>query len=304
MQTTDTPFGFPDQQPARRPAPGSCSNEDGYIATNAHVVAGAKDVQVSFGKSDPVPAKVVGKDLSTDLAVIKVDPGQGEAHADPARRLEHARGRRPGGGDRQPVRLRRHRHDRHRVGARQREIQAPNNFSIDHTIQTDAAINPGNSGGPLLDQHGRVVGINSQIATGGNGKGSVGIGFAIPIDLAKQVFPAADQDRPRDRTRYIGIDDRRRSPPTIVEDLNLPADDGALIQAVEPRQPGATTPASRAGRPRPPTGIAARRRPDRRRWTASRSPRPSDIATAIGDDKPGDKVTIEFYRGREKKTAR
>src|ERR671934_147233 len=73
------------------------------------------------------------------------------------------------------------------ISAIQRSINSPNGFSIDHVIQTDASINPGNSGGPLLDGAGRVIGINAQIETGGGGGGSVGIGFAIPINTAKQV---------------------------------------------------------------------------------------------------------------------
>src|SRR6185503_3656748 len=69
----------------------------------------------------------------------------------------------------------------------QRRITAPDNYTIEDVIQTDAALNPGNSGGPLIDAGGRVIGINSQIATGGGGNGSVGIGFAVPIDTAKEV---------------------------------------------------------------------------------------------------------------------
>ena len=76
------------------------------------------------------------------------------------------------------------------VSALQRKLEAPNGFTIDNVIQTDAAINPGNSGGPLLDSLGRVIGINSQIATGGGGGGSIGIGFAVPINTAKKI---ADQ---------------------------------------------------------------------------------------------------------------
>ena len=105
VQTTPTPFGFPDQQRGQATGSGFVLNQAGYIATNAHVVAGARDVQVSFGKSNPVPAKVVGKDLSTDLAVIKVDPTKVKLTTDPAGSVEHAPGRRSGGRDRQPVRL-------------------------------------------------------------------------------------------------------------------------------------------------------------------------------------------------------
>ena len=101
--------------------------------------------------------------------------------------------------------------------ALQRRLEAPNGFPIDDVIQTDAAINPGNSGGPLLDADGRVIGINSQIATGGGG-GSVGIGFAVPIDTAKQ-DPAAEAEgsvarlprRHGDRSRpWLGLDGSRR----------------------------------------------------------------------------------------------
>jgi S1-C subfamily serine protease len=298
VQTTDTPFGFPDQQRGEATGSGFVLNQDGYIATNAHVVAGAKDVQVSFGKSSPVPAKVVGKDLSTDLAVIKVDPEKvklttiplGDSSTLSVGDPVVAIGNPFGYDDTVTTGI---------VSALGREIQAPNNFSIDHTIQTDAAINPGNSGGPLLDQHGRVVGINSQIATGGNGKGSVGIGFAIPIDLAKQVFPALIKSG-RVPHAYIGITTAEVSP-TIVQDLNLPADQGALVQAVEPGSP-ASRAGLRAGQTSTATGLVAGGDlivgVDGKPVTT-----PSDIATAIGDDKPGEKVTIEFYRGREKKTA-
>src|SRR4051795_5082241 len=203
VETTPGPFGLPDQQPGQATGSGFVLNTEGYIATNAHVVSGARDVQVSFGKSNPVPAKVVGKDLSTDLAVIKVDPSKvkltpltlGDSNSLRVGDPVVAIGNPFGFDDTVTTGI---------VSALGREIQAPNNFSIDHTIQTDAAINPGNSGGPLLDQHGRVVGINSQIATGGAGKGSVGIGFAIPINLAKKVLPALIKNGKVPHA-YIGI---------------------------------------------------------------------------------------------------
>jgi putative serine protease PepD len=82
------------------------------------------------------------------------------------------------------------------VSALQRQIQAPNGFAIDNVIQTDAPINPGNSGGPLLDATGKVIGINSQIETGGGGNGSVGIGFAVPINTAREFLPRLRQGGP------------------------------------------------------------------------------------------------------------
>ncbi len=297
VQTTPTPFGFPEQQPGEATGSGFVLNQNGYIATNAHVVSGAKDVHVSFGKSDPVPAKVVGKDLSTDLAVIKVDPSKVKLTPLPLGDSSTLRVGDPvvaignpfGFDDTVTTGI---------VSALGREIQAPNNFSIDHTIQTDAAINPGNSGGPLLDQHGRVVGINSQIATGGSSKGSVGIGFAIPINLAKQVLPALIKSG-RVPHAYIGITTAPLSP-TIVQDFNLPVSKGALVQAVEPGSPAAKA-GLRAGKTTTASSLIAGCdlivSVDGKTINT-----PSDIASAIATAKPGDHVRIEYYRGRARRS--
>src|SRR4051812_47048517 len=297
VQTTPGVFGLPDQQPGEATGSGFVLNSEGYIATNAHVVSGAREVQVSFGKSNPVPAKVVGKDLSTDLAVIKVDPSKVKLTPVPLGDSNSLRVGDPvvaignpfGYDDTVTTGI---------VSALGREIQAPNNFSIDHTIQTDAAINPGNSGGPLLDQQGRVVGINSQIATGGGNKGSVGIGFAIPIDLAKKVFPSLIKTG-RVPHAYIGITTAPLTP-TLVHDFNLPAQDGALVQAVEPGSPAAKA-GLRAGKTQTSDQLIAG---GDLIVAVDGKPvlKPEDIAGAIGDDKPGDKVTIQFYRGRAKRT--
>ena len=297
VETTPGPFGLPDRQPGQATGSGFVLNGSGYIATNAHVVSGAKDVQVSFGKSDPVPAKVVGTDLSTDLAVIKVDPSKVKLTTLPlgdSSKLHVgdpvvAIGNPFGFDDTVTTGI---------VSALGREIQAPNNFSIDHTIQTDAAINPGNSGGPLLDQQGRVVGVNSQIATGGNGRGSVGIGFAIPINLAKRILPELIKSG-RVPHAYIGVTTAPVSP-TIVQDFNLPSSNGALVQAVEPGSPAAKA-GLRPGKTRTATGLivggdlivgVGGKRIDT----------PSDIAGSIATAKPGDTVTIDFYRGRTKRS--
>ena len=97
------------------------------------------------------------------------------------------------------------------ISALQRQITAPNGFTIDNVLQTDAPINPGNSGGPLLDAPGRVIGINSQIETGGSGGGSVGIGFAVPINTAKSEIAQLEKGGTV-RGAYLGLDladDRR-----------------------------------------------------------------------------------------------
>src|SRR5262249_2322334 len=145
-------------------------SDDGYILTNAHVVDGAKSVTVGFKDKKTVDAKIVGKDVSSDVALLKVSVPKSELHplslgnsdkvtvGDPVVAIGN-----PFGLDRTVT--------TGIVSALQRQLQAPNNFTISNVIQTDAAINPGNSGGPLLNAQGQVIGINSQIATAGGGNG-------------------------------------------------------------------------------------------------------------------------------------
>ena len=130
------------------------------------------------------------------------------------------------------------------VSALQRQIQAPNGFSISHVIQTDAAINPGNSGGPLIDAEGRVVGINSQIETGGGG-GNVGIGFAIPINTAREVAEQLEQNGEVEHA-YLGI-----SGGTITPDLAQGAQPAGRRRACSSQR------WSRAARPTRPGSKAA-----------------------------------------------
>jgi S1-C subfamily serine protease len=177
-------------------------DQEGHVLTNAHVVSGATDVQVSFSGGRAVPARVVGKDEDTDLALLAVEPkgldlrplelGSSSAVqvGDPTVAIGN-----PFGLDRTLT--------TGVVSAKQRRITAPNGFSIENVIQTDAAINPGNSGGPLIDAAGRVIGVNSQIATAGS-SGSVGIGFAVPIDTAKAVIPQLKENHMVSRA-YLGV---------------------------------------------------------------------------------------------------
>ena len=139
------------------------------------------------------------------------------------------------------------------VSALQRQIQAPNGFSIDNVIQTDAAINPGNSGGPLINSAGEVIGINSQIETGGEGsEGNVGIGFAIPINTAKEEIASLESGT-ADEHGYLGISGASITP-ELARAFNLPVEEGVLVQQVEEGGPaaaagiqGATTAASVEG---------------------------------------------------------
>jgi S1-C subfamily serine protease len=143
------------------------------------------------------------------------------------------------------------------------------------------------------------VGINAQIATGGAGKGSVGIGFAIPVNLAKQVFPALIKSG-RVPHAYIGITTAPVSP-TVVHDLNLPAPSGALVQAVEPGSPAAKA-GLRAGKTQTAGALIAGG--DLIVGVDGKPVRtPNDISSAIATLKPGDKIQIQFYRGRAKRSA-
>ena len=161
--------------------------------TNAHVIDGAQSLLVSFGANldQSRPATVVATDASHDLALLRIDArgltspplalgaSSGVQVGDPTYAIGN-----PYGLDRTLT--------TGVVSALQRSITAPNGRSIAHVIQTDAALNPGNSGGPLLDGAGRVIGVNSQIASGTSGSqgGSVGIGFAVPSDTV-EAFVAA-----------------------------------------------------------------------------------------------------------------
>jgi putative serine protease PepD len=166
-------------------------NRDGTLVTNAHVVGNSDRVVVKFGQDGrSIDGEVVGSDASSDLAVVHIDPSSAPRNAKP---LQFADSRQVQVGDTaiaigNPFGL-----DRTAtegiVSGIGREIKAPNGFSIDQVIQTDAPINPGNSGGPLLDETGRVIGVNSQIATAGGSQGNVGIGFAVPSNTVREVVP-------------------------------------------------------------------------------------------------------------------
>jgi S1-C subfamily serine protease len=173
----------PTSQTSQSLGSGFVIDKAGHIVTNYHVVQGAQRLQVSFSGQDQIAATVVGSDPSTDTAVLKIDQ-----HARALQPLELGDSSAVRVGDSvfaigNPFGLTRTLTSGI-VSAVQRQISAPNTLAIDNAIQTDAAINHGNSGGPLLDEAGRVLGINSQIESG-NGDGA-GVGFAVPIDVVRR----------------------------------------------------------------------------------------------------------------------
>jgi putative serine protease PepD len=117
-----------------------------------------------------------------------------------------------------------------------RRIQAPNGFEIDHAIQTDAPINPGNSGGPLLDDSGRVIGVNSQIETGGSSNGNVGIGFAVPSNTLRQVVPILEEGKSVEHA-FLGVEaavDTSGLAPAGAEIANVTAGGPAEAAGLQP----------------------------------------------------------------------
>jgi S1-C subfamily serine protease len=237
VQRTASPFDFgaPQVQQGTSTGSGFVLGKDGTIATNAHVVEGATKVTVQFGDKASVPARILGVDKSSDLAVLKVDPSKVDLHplalgssrniqvGDPTIAIGN-----PFGLDRTLT--------TGVVSALQRQIKAPNGFTISNVIQTDAAINPGNSGGPLIDAAGRVIGINSQIETGSAGGGNVGIGFAIPIDTAKQRI---SQLKSKGSVQYAYLGVTTAAIDSSMKGLSLPVAHGALVQTVEAGGPAA-----------------------------------------------------------------
>ena len=201
----------------------------GHIVTNFHVIRGGDQVHVSFSNRDTVVADVVGTDPSTDLAVLKVDTDASALTPLPLGDSDEVRVGDPVVAIGNPFGL-----DRTAtagiVSALQRLIRAPNDFTIDHVIQTDAPINRGNSGGPLLNTRGEVIGVNTQIETGNTGVGNVGIGFAVPSNTVKDVVAQLLSTGRVDRA-YLGITGQAITP-TLVEAYNLPAQEGVLVQSV------------------------------------------------------------------------
>jgi S1-C subfamily serine protease len=292
-------FGFPQQQRGEATGSGFVVDRNGTILTNAHVVSGATKVTVQFADKHVVEARILGRDESTDLAVLKVKAksseltplalgtSRGVQVGDPTIAIGN-----PFGLERTLT--------TGVVSATRRTIQAPDGFEIDGVIQTDAAINPGNSGGPLLDAAGRVIGINSQIETGGSGGGNVGIGFAIPIDTAKRLLPELEKNGRVDRG-FLGVDSLTID--SSLTDLNLPVDRGVLVQTVTPNSPAAKAGINGGNIVAQLDGNQIRLGGDIITAVDGKSIRTSDdLADAIATKKEGDKVTIDVVRDGKKRT--
>jgi S1-C subfamily serine protease len=302
-------FGFPfpgqgqqqQQQQAQVLGSGFVINKAGDIVTNYHVVAGARSVDVSFSNNESMKAKIVGTDPSTDIAVLQVN-----AHSRALTPLPLGNSDTVRVGDSVVAIGNPFGYDRTVtagiVSALQRVIQAPNSYSIDHVIQTDAALNRGNSGGPLLNAGGEVIGVNSQISTGGSGSsGNVGIGFAVPINtvrtVAAQIIRSGHAEHP-----FLGITALavNRSAASL---FRLPVSHGLLVARVQPGSGAAnaglragTQSATLAGETYPLGGDLIASIDGIQLYSIEQ------LRDAISTKKPGDHVSLVVYRGDHQRT--
>jgi len=274
---------------------------DGHILTNAHVVAGSDAVTVRVGGEDgeTLEAKVVGADPSTDIAVLEVESGADRLEAltlgssagvevgDPVVAIGN-----PFGLDRTAT--------AGIVSAVQRQISAPNGFTIQDAIQTDAPINPGNSGGPLIDASGEVIGINSQIESAG-GQGNVGIGFAVPIDTAQDVARQLI-DTGEVQHAFLGISGADLTP-ELADVLNLEADAGALVQSVVPDSPAAEAGVEAGDADVTVAGQRIRAGGDLiTAVDGAAVTGMDDVIAAVDTKQPGDQVELTLVRGGDERT--
>jgi S1-C subfamily serine protease len=202
-------------------------DKDGHILTNYHVIADARQVEVTLHNRKKLKATIVGTDPSHDLAVIQIKASDlvpavlGDSHNLQVGQKVYAIGN-PFGLAGTMTRG---------IVSSIRPVQEPNGTRIDEAIQTDAAINPGNSGGPLMNWHGEVIGINTMILSNGVEQSS-GIGFAIPINTAKAVLNDL-VTLGRVRRPALGVSTIPISP-ELADEIGLPVDYGLLIIRVAP----------------------------------------------------------------------
>jgi putative serine protease PepD len=246
-------------------------DSDGHIVTNDHVVDGATSIKVRFWDGKTYSATVVGVDKSTDLAVIKVDAPSSELHplaVGDSTQLQVGDGVVAIGspfGLEETV-------TSGIVSALHRAIEGQTNFTINDSIQTDAAINHGNSGGPLLNTQGQVVGVNAQIKS--DSGGNEGVGFSIPSATVKTVASQLIANGKAVHA-YLGVSIDSTAPNARLAGVqpNLPAEKAGLKKGDVITAVNSTTIA---------TG--------------------DDLSRAIDAHKPGDKITVTYTRGGSEHT--
>ena len=273
----------------------------GHIVTNFHVIQGAQKVQVSFSGQDQLPATVVGKDRSTDLAVLKIDAHSRALTPLPLGDSDGVRVGDPVYAIGNPFGLTRTL-TTGVVSAVQRQIFAPNGVPIDSAIQTDAAINHGNSGGPLIGAAGRVIGVTSQIQTGGDqNQGNVGIGFAIPVNTVRDIAGQIIRNGKAVHA-LLGVSS---APLTsqLQKLFNLPTSRGLLVQVVT-KGSGADKAGIKGGATQVVVEGETYRVGGDILTKVDGEPLTSveQLVTAVQQKHPGDKLEIELYHGNSRRT--
>jgi serine protease Do len=233
------PFGGEqDQQPREQRehslGSGVIVNPDGYILTNNHVVEGASDVQVTLSDKRQLKAKVIGTDPRTDIAVLKIPTSNlatvtlGDSTKARVGDIVLAIGDPFGIGETVTMGI------VSAKGRRDLRLEGPEGY--EDFIQTDASINPGNSGGALVNTRGELIGINTAIISNGGG-GNQGIGFAVPVNMARTVMEQILKSGKVTRG-FLGVSIQEVTP-DLAKAFNLPSAEGALVGDVTPDSPGA-----------------------------------------------------------------
>jgi len=303
VTSTSVDSGDPFFGPQERVSLGSgfVIDEDGWIITNYHVIESARQIEVNFSGDDRVQARVVGVDPSTDLAVLKINAQVraltplplGDSDAVRVGDAVVAIGN-PFGLERTVT--------AGIVSALQREITAPNGYTIDKVIQTDAAVNQGNSGGPLLNTRGQVIGVNSQIEPGNNATGgNLGIGFAVPSATVREVF-AQIRESGKVEHAYLGVGTQAIDE-VLATTYRLPVETGVIITEVIPGSP-ADDAGLRAGDRQVIFGGTSYKLGGDIVTAADgeQVASPDDLRRLIEEKDPGDAMTLDIRRGESKRT--
>jgi S1-C subfamily serine protease len=283
--------------PSEGAGSGFVIDDKGHVLTNFHVVQGAQRIEVTLGDRSTYVAKFVGGDPRNDVALLKIEPKNGKLNSLPLGDSSTLQvGQRvlaignPFGRFQSTLTT-------GVVSALGRTVQTGDQTFIDEAIQTDAAINRGNSGGPLLNTHGQVIGINSAIFTPSGT--TAGIGFAIPVNTAKRIVNDL-LTAGRVRQAYLGIEGTSVWP-QLSQALDLPADEGILIERVQPGGPAANAGirggnrAVVAGLMRLVIGGDLLVAIDGQKVAQN-----LDVNVLLNRKRPGDVVTLTIYRGNSK----
>jgi S1-C subfamily serine protease len=300
-RTQTDQFGQQFEQPAEQAlGSGFVLDKEGHIVTNYHVVEGATSIEVRFSNDDTLKATLVGSDPSTDIALLKV-----VASARALTPLALADSDKTQVGDSvvaigNPFGLERT-VTAGIVSAVQRAVTAPNGYAIDHVIQTDAPINHGNSGGPLLNTHGEVIGVNSQIETGGSSDGNVGIGFAVPANTVKTVVAQLLKSGKVEHA-YLGVYAIPITP-DVSRSFRLPVDSGLVVQSTTAGS-GAAKAGVKGGTKQVVIAGQSFRMGGDVIVAADGKPVTSidSLRDVIAAHAPGDRVELNIYRGQHAQT--